>query len=46
MTGTIRKPGAGRKPAPYGKTKQVRVPVACLDAVLAIVATFKEGFKK
>ena len=33
--------GAGRKPAPYGATKMIRVPLGILPTVLEIIRRFK-----
>ena len=33
--------GAGRKPAPYGATKMIRVPLGILPTVLQIIRRFK-----
>lgn len=35
----------GRPPAAYGKTKPVKVPLGCLDAVRRLIVEFKAQFQ-
>jgi len=41
----MKHPG-GRPLAPYGKTKQIRVPLGCLQDVLNIIFIFKQQNKQ
>lgn len=43
---TATKKQLGRPPAPYGKTRAMKVPVALFDRVHKLINEWKEGFKK
>ena len=43
MTPEKQKPGP--KPAAYGRTKAVKVPLGCMDAVRAVIEAFKATFR-
>ena len=42
----MNKPGQGRKPEPWGKTKAVQVPVGCMAQVYLIIRQFKDAMKR
>lgn len=46
MTHGGNRPGSGRKPASYGPTKFMRIPLGCMAQVMLVVRQFKERMRE